>query len=52
MTKTPKRPKDVSQLAKMVVDIASGETEIANKTVKKSRSILAKKSATKRRSKN
>jgi hypothetical protein len=26
MTKTPKRPRDVSQLAKMMVDIASGET--------------------------
>jgi hypothetical protein len=25
MTKTPKRPRDVSQLAKMMVDIASGE---------------------------
>ena len=27
MAKTPKRPRDVSQLAKMMVDIASGETE-------------------------
>jgi hypothetical protein len=26
MTKTPKRPRDVSQLAKMMVDIASGES--------------------------
>jgi hypothetical protein len=25
MTKTPKRPRDVSQLAQMMVDIASGE---------------------------
>ncbi len=25
MTKAPKRPRDVSQLAKMMVDIASGE---------------------------
>ena len=25
MTKTPKRPRDVSQLAKMMVDIASGD---------------------------
>lgn len=25
MTKTPKRPRDVSQLAKMMMDIASGE---------------------------
>jgi hypothetical protein len=28
MDKKPKRPRDVSQLAKMMVDIASGETEI------------------------
>lgn len=27
MAKNPKRPRDVSQLAKMIVDIASGETE-------------------------
>jgi hypothetical protein len=27
MDKKPKRPRDVSQLAKMMVDIASGETE-------------------------
>ena len=27
MTEKPKRPRDVSQLAKMMVDIASGETE-------------------------
>ena len=27
MTKPPKRPRDVSQLDKMMVDIASGETE-------------------------
>jgi hypothetical protein len=26
MTKKPKRPRDVNQLAKMMVDIASGET--------------------------
>jgi hypothetical protein len=25
MTKTPKRPRDANQLAKMIVDIASGE---------------------------
>jgi hypothetical protein len=29
MTKTPKRPRDVSQLAKMMVDIASGEAPLA-----------------------
>jgi hypothetical protein len=28
MAKTPKRPRDVSQLAKMMVDIASGEVSI------------------------
>jgi hypothetical protein len=27
MTKTPKRPRDPNQLAKMVVDIATGEIE-------------------------
>jgi hypothetical protein len=27
MAKTPKRPRDPNQLAKMVVDIAAGETE-------------------------
>ncbi len=27
MARTPKRPRDVSQLAKMMVDIASGETQ-------------------------
>lgn len=29
MTKKPKRPRDVSQLAKMIVDIASGEAPTA-----------------------
>ena len=27
MPKTPRRPRDVSQLAKMMVDIATGETD-------------------------
>lgn len=27
MTKIPKRPRDVNQLAKIMVDVASGETE-------------------------
>jgi hypothetical protein len=35
MTKTPKRPRDISQLAKMMVDIASGE--IAPPTAKQVR---------------
>jgi hypothetical protein len=29
MTKNPKRPRDVSQLAKMMVDIASGENVVS-----------------------
>ncbi len=28
MTKTPKRPRDPNQLAKLVVDIATGETPV------------------------
>ena len=28
MDKKPKRPRDVSQLAKMMVDISSGETQV------------------------
>jgi hypothetical protein len=35
MTKTPKRPRDVSQLAKMMVDIASGEIEALPETTVK-----------------
>lgn len=30
MDKKPKRPRDPSQLAKMMVDIASGETKVEN----------------------
>lgn len=37
MTKTPKRPRDVSQLAKLMVDIATDSIEIEelSKTVKR-----------------
>jgi hypothetical protein len=35
MAKTPKRPRDVSQLAKMMVDIASGDFTIENIDVEK-----------------
>jgi hypothetical protein len=35
MTKTPKRPRDVSQLAKMMVDIASGEGLTQTKPIEK-----------------
>jgi len=37
MTKTPKRPRDPNQLAKFIVDVASGEVEDRSKkaTVKR-----------------
>jgi hypothetical protein len=37
MTKTPKRPRDLNQLAKFIVDVASGEIEDRSKlaTVKR-----------------
>ena len=39
MTKPPKRPRDVSQLAKMMVDVASGSIEPIelSKTVKRAK---------------
>lgn len=32
MAKTPKRPRDVNQLAKLITDIATGETDEASDT--------------------
>lgn len=33
MTKSPKRPRDPNQLAKLMIDIASGETSETEETV-------------------
>jgi len=42
LTKPPKRPRDVSQLAKMMVDIASGED--VNKKKRRRKKAALKKS--------
>lgn len=41
MAKTPKRPRDPNQLAKLMVDIASGEVEEAEKTITEKRASKA-----------
>ena len=41
MDKKPKRPRDVSQLAKMMVDIASGEIISSTPTAKQKRAAKA-----------
>lgn len=43
MTKQPKRPRDPNQLAKMVVDLASGEVEEAPETINEKRASTAGK---------
>jgi hypothetical protein len=43
MTKAPKRPRDPNQLAKFMVDIASGDVEEAEKTVTEKRASTAGK---------
>ena len=42
MTKTPKRPRDPNQLAKMLVDIATGETQDAIESSKSPMSELGR----------
>jgi len=44
MSKTPKRPRDPNQLAKFIVDMATGETETLPETPKEAR---ARKGGTK-----
>lgn len=39
--KTPKRPRDPNQLAKLIVDIASGEISDAEKTATEARASVA-----------
>lgn len=39
--KTPKRPRDPNQLAKLITDIATGETGDANETVRTKRASVA-----------
>jgi hypothetical protein len=41
MTKHPKRPRDPNQLAKLMVDIASGDVEEAEKTITEKRASKA-----------
>lgn len=41
MTKTPKRPRDPNQLAKFIVDAATGEIQVAVETPKVSRAKKA-----------
>ena len=41
MAKTPKRPRDPNQLAKLMVDIASGDVEEAEKTATEKRASMA-----------
>jgi hypothetical protein len=41
MTKPPKRPRDPNQLAKLMIDIASGDVEEAEKTVTEKRASKA-----------
>ena len=40
MDKKPKRPRDVSQLAKMMVDIASGEVKAKKESQKNEAAVL------------
>ena len=42
MTKTPKRPRDPNQLAKLIVDIATGETHDATDSDKGPMSTLGR----------
>lgn len=50
MTKTPKRPRDPAQLAKFIVDVATGEIEDrrAHGTEKKKRPLKPAKKAVRR----
>lgn len=41
MTKTPKRPRDPAQLAKLIVDIATGEVEDADPNAGKNEAAAA-----------
>ena len=41
--KTPKRPRDPNQLAKLMIDIASGDVEEAESTVTEKRASIAGK---------
>ncbi len=43
MTKPPKRPRDPNQLAKLMIDIASGDVEEAEKSVTEKRASTAGK---------
>jgi hypothetical protein len=43
MDKQPKRPRDPNQLAKLMVDIASGDIEVIEKTVAEKRASTAGK---------
>jgi hypothetical protein len=43
MTKTPKRPRDPNQLAKLMIDIASGDVEEAEMTATEKRASTAGK---------
>jgi hypothetical protein len=41
MAKTPKRPRDVNQLAKLITDIATGQVDESEKTVTERRASKA-----------
>jgi len=41
MAKTPKRPRDPNQLAKMVVDLATGETDAPQPSFNRARAAKA-----------
>lgn len=41
MDKQPKRPRDPNQLAKLMIDIASGDVEVAEKTATEKRASKA-----------
>ena len=43
MTKTPKRPRDANQLAKLMIDIASGDVVIGAATATEKRASTAGK---------
>lgn len=51
MDKHPKRPRDPNQLAKLMVDIASGEMDVADSTEKGNRKHVGGKKGGKARAK-
>ncbi len=52
MTKPPKRPRDANQLAKLIVDIASGEKQDCQPTEEQQKMAVAKRKGAKARARS